>query len=74
MIRRKGEIRRADLKCKWPLYIVLAAEKVRGLKNSEAVHGAAKALSAAPLMYSLRRRPLLRGVLLCEAGGCRGIL
>jgi hypothetical protein len=38
--------------------IVLAAEKVRGLKNSEAVHSAGKALSAAPLTYSLRRGDL----------------
>jgi hypothetical protein len=33
----------------------VAGEKVRGLANSELVHSSAKALSAAPLTYHMRR-------------------
>jgi hypothetical protein len=51
MTRRKGEIARADLKRKWPHHVVLAADKVRGLANSEMVRRFADTLSVAPLTY-----------------------
>jgi hypothetical protein len=55
MTRRKGEIRRADLKRNWPHHVVLTADKVRGLDNFAMVHDFANTLSEAPRTYWLRR-------------------
>ena len=55
MTHRKGEISQASLRHEWPYHVALSADKVRGLKNSEVVHGVATSLSAAPLTYSLHR-------------------
>jgi hypothetical protein len=54
MIHRKGEITKADLWRRWPHHVVLPADKLRGLMNSEILRTSAAALSAAPQTYSVR--------------------
>jgi hypothetical protein len=49
MIHRKGEITKADLRRRWLHHVVLPADKLWWLMNSEIVRTAAAALSAAPL-------------------------
>jgi hypothetical protein len=53
MTHRKGEITRPEIKRKWPHHVVLSAEKVRGLRNSELVWSFARELSAAPRPYAV---------------------
>ena len=49
MTRRKSELTRVRLRRYWPHHVALSADKVRGLDNSEVVHGFADTLSVAPL-------------------------
>ena len=55
MTQRKGEVIPPDSKRKWPHHVALAADKVRGARNSEIVWSFAQTLSAGPRPYSLRR-------------------
>jgi hypothetical protein len=52
---RKGEITVPEIKLKWPHHVALAADKVRGARNSEIVWSFAQTLSVGPRPYSLRR-------------------
>jgi hypothetical protein len=53
MTLRKGEVSLPEIKRKWPYHVALAADKVRGLRNSEIVWSFAQTLSAGPRPYSL---------------------
>jgi hypothetical protein len=50
--RRKGEITLPDIKRRWPHHVVLPADKVRGVMNSQIVWSFAETLSAAPRVRS----------------------
>jgi hypothetical protein len=58
MTCRKGEITCAALRRRWRHHVLLPADKLRGLMNSEIVRTAAVALSAAPQTYPVRRGDL----------------
>jgi hypothetical protein len=53
--RRKVEVTRDDLECKWPHHVALPLEKLRDPVDREVIFCAAGLLSATPLTYSLRR-------------------
>jgi hypothetical protein len=72
MTRRKREITLPKIKRKWPHHVVVSADKVRGVRT-ELVYSAAKALSAAPRPYSLRRDDS-DYVVFCFAGRRAGVL
>jgi hypothetical protein len=55
VMRRKGQVTRAQIREWWPHQVVLSADKVRGLRNSITVHEFANTLSVAPRTYWLRR-------------------
>jgi hypothetical protein len=52
MSRRKREVTLSQIKRKWPHHVALAADKVRGVRNSEVVWGFADTLSVGPRTYS----------------------
>jgi len=54
----KGEISQARLRREWPHHVALSAEKVRGAKNYDLVHGIADTLSVAPRTFSMHRDDL----------------
>jgi hypothetical protein len=54
MTQRKGEIRLARVKVKWPYHVALPAYRVEG-ENHDIVRGFASMFALAPLEYALQR-------------------
>ncbi len=45
---RKGELSQARHRREWPHHVAISADKVRGHKNYDVVHGFAEAFSVGP--------------------------
>ena len=58
MTHRRGEISQARLRREVPHHVTLSANKVRGGKNYDIVHGFAETLSVTPRTFSMRRDDL----------------
>jgi hypothetical protein len=75
MTRRKGEITLPEIKRKWTHHVVLQADKVRGVRNSENRLGVwSITVSGAAAVFAAPSRWRVRSLLFREAGRCGGVL